>query len=583
MGGGDPGGGGGGGQVAVGQGWVITSIEKHITDTVVLVNNYNGVVTTQTRTRNQNDGLGGQWKVNNVPTGMQYSIPAGANVSAKWTAEGKYVIYLAYQGPGTPSKNVPIECFQTANAYYNTAFGTFGSATTSNGFGGQQRQVFDFIGGPNNAYTSHSGELKFINASGTAAVYETPTAKAEAESEGMQASVYAEIAAEIKPSNKSIALRNSFDPIMDTAPDGMRDYVLTFKDCSATATRGSFSYVPVPFQPSNTGIDSFKIFYRIGRPLAKKRLSTNTMYDPVTGGTTTITIDHDPNVPFPFSIWHQGSASPLSGTTQSPNTYSYSPGPSGSLPAQTTISDSGAQVRQVDYMKHHSLNYLLVQEEYITEHCAQTETLTQNFSFKWNDGVSGKAIATTELRKKLEIVHPDLFSGACIHDLRGWVDITPKMQPGATFTGNLTLVGPFVELAAGVVDLAAASGNPMTAALAALAGITSTVVNEATEEIQFNHTRGSQYKVFPASWWTGVPGAPSGADPRDYADLFKWQVQRMEGSDVKVHLAQKFGVQGFQGMDLIYEYHPNPQQGVWRTLYWLGTEEPYMDPAWWRV
>ncbi|MCA0360284.1 MAG: hypothetical protein LCH41_04450 [Armatimonadetes bacterium] len=574
MGGGDPGGGGGGGQVAVGQGWVITSIEKHITDTVVLVNNYNGVVTTETRTRNQNDGLGGQWKVNNVPTGMQYSIPAGANMSAKWTAEGKYVIYLAYQGLGTPSKNVPIECFQTANAYYNTAFGTFGSATTDNGLGGQHRQVFDYIGGLNNAYTSHSGELKFINASGTAAMYETPTAKAEAESEGMQASVYAEIAAEIKPSNKSLALRNSFDPIMDATPNGTQNFVITFKDCSATETRSAASYVPVPFQPSNTGIDSFNIFYRIGRPLAKKRIGTNMI--------TEETFHHDPNVPFPFSIWHQGSASPLSGTTQSPNTYSYSPGPSGSLPAQTTISNSGAQVRQVDYMQHHVMSYLLYVEESITEHCAETETLTQNFSFKWNDGVSGRALATTELRKKLEIVHPDLFSGVCIHDLRGWVDMTPKMEPGTTFTGNLTFVGPFVELAAGVMDLAAAGGNPMTAALAAIAGITSTVVNEVTEEIQIDHTRALQYKVFPTNWWTHVAGMPAGASAREYGDLFKWQAQLMEASDVKVHLAQKFGVQGFQGMDLIYEYDPNPQQGVWRTLYWLGTKEHQIPSTWWR-
>lgn len=574
--------GGGGGNsgfqpIPVGNGWAIVEIQNRTTETVTTVNNYSGNNVTEVITKNNNDGQGGLWYQNGVPMQFEPGEPANGNVSARWEVQGTFYFRLQYQGEGSTPPPVPIECWQEAYGYHYEDIFNSGNSQVSNGLGSPQIWSYEFIPNCNKAAQSIGGELKIINAEGTEATYETPQANAVSYSNGWNAAAYSAVAMSLRPTNKSLAIWNSASPIQKAVSNGTTNYTMSFKESTQVTVRQGPSYIPIPYEPTTSGIGNFKISYILGRPLAKKHVELQSGVGP-NGEPFHVFIDHNQNVPFPFHVWHDSAASPM-GTSSQPDAFSYSAGATMYSPPLNSIPSSAPYSDQVDYVKYTYQNVNNVTSEMVESFVQETENFEENLSYKWGDGVSGNALASTELRPKIEIVD-EIFVGDALHDLRGWKDLTPNVLAGEGWSGTVDVVGDYISIGSGVISLASAGGNPYIAALAAIAGITTSVIDMNSSTAYFSAGMGTSYKAWPENWTVTV-GAPSGASIWNYQDRFRWRLQIMEASDVRVKLVKKFGLQGFQGMDLMYEYSRDPLKGDKRTLFWHPNFEGGIPNNWW--
>jgi hypothetical protein len=498
---------------------------------------------------------------------MDYSIPANANMSVKWTAQGNYVFHLEYRAEGTPSKNVPIECWQAANTYYSVDNQTFGSYTAQNGLGALGFPTLDSVGACNMAFRSYSGELKFINTSGTQATYTTSAGTAMAESEGPNAAAFAEVNADLRPSAKNISISLTTSPVYDEQEAGEGLYTFSFPNSSRVVSKLGPMYTQVPFLPTNTGISSYEIAYRVGRPSSEKLFRGVLLED----NSVAVVEDLSPSVPVPFAITHVGAATPL-GQLASSDVFYYTSGdrytspPRVTIPASPSIIKAGGMIQNVRvFDTNHRFR-----GNRISPYFSLAETVEERLTVNWGDGVSGKATSKVTLINPVEYVNPDFLQLTILFDQLDWEKVTPLMEPGSAYRTTRLPVSSYVAAGAGAVDVAAVvSKSRLQAGIAAALGIVAAAIDASEgEEFQFDVTWAEEYEVAPSTWRTHL-GVPSGSSFIDHRHQFHWQLQFKPGASVSIALAQRYGLSGFEGMITPIEYTRGPHQGRYRSLMWL--------------
>lgn len=571
-GGGDPGGGGGGGgQIAIGYGWVVVGVTKKVIDTVTTTLVVDGVQITQTRTRDSNDGFNGRWIVNGSPSSLEHNIPEYSNIYVAWESKGRYAFTLEYRGHGVAPKNVPIECWQTATGHYVTDGGnwTHGAVELDNGIGGGAAPV-DPISTCTSAYSVNSAELKFINSSGTQAVYETPEMTAKAEGWGYSAAAFAEVSAELRPSSKNIYIASTSSPIMDVKTMGTRQYSLSFADSTDVRVVPGSNFVAVPFEPDGDGVKNYRIFYRIGRPYEKKLID-------VLMHAQGHKYDHDPHVPSQYTVMHSSAAFPMGAANQA-DSFAYLTGLTYWCPPTYPVPISPSQGLLGDYLEVHRLvDGVSVLGYQMSAHIQQAEMTMQQLEYKWGDGVTGKANAFTEHVPKLELcefLRPgenhtgDIFSVS--HDTRDLKVLTGVNAPNTSKLETISTPGDIAKLGSFAVSIAAAGGNPYLAALAALAGVVASAIEDQTRETRLFSAgmQGVTYVVQPVNWQSAC-GVPPSSQVEDHLGRFFWGAKLREASNVRIQLAKIFDLNGFDRTELVYYYQRTPLQGDIVIYLWL--------------
>lgn len=544
-----------------------------------------GQTLTTTMTRDTNDGQGGCWVINGItqPVNFQFDGPATGTISAEWKVQGTYLFKFHFQGNGPSQFRFPIIVNgKAASSFRLDSYYTTGTGFADNGFGAPMVQEETGTMAGLNSYASKRGELLYVNASGTDFTYETPLALAEARSYGYNASAIATIDFGIQTTNKSISIANSASPLYKAGSPFTEAKQLTFPNSSSIRLVNATSYMQDVIQPVNVGVGFFEIGYEIARPWAKKIR----IFEPVgqlpQGNTIWDWVDYNPNVPFPFSITHIGSVSPMGAYNPADHflwdggSVTFSP-PWQSVPGSPTIN------RMVDYVLDEQHYTVYGNSHSMSEISQGRETIEYKLSYDWGDGIHGQAIANYNIRAKKYDVTENLFSGDITNDLEGWKPLTDKMPAGhftGTVTTTLSSIRNYVVYGENLVSLVACTGNVYLAGLAAICGQTAAVVTN--DEVQVGKHNNSYNKVYPGNWQSVVDlGNPPSVSFNDHIEKLRWQTQLMMSTSYSVDNTMKFYTRGFQGTAPRYTATRDLLQGTQRTVYWLAAYEGDIPANWW--